>query len=417
MPELLTQELLSGAWLQSAPLRKVFAALQSDGDEVRVVGGAVRNALLRRPVSDIDLATTARPEDVMRLARVAGLGAHPTGIDHGTVTVVADSNPYEVTTLRRDVETDGRHAVVAFTRNWEEDAARRDFTINALYCGADGTLYDFAGGLDDLRKRRVRFIGDPEQRIREDYLRILRFFRFSADFANGHVNTTGLAAAIALKDGVDRLSPERVRGELLKLLAAPKAADVVAIMDANGILPLIIGAHSDPNCLARLTAIEAALGQPPDAIARLAALSANSAAKAAELSDRLRLSNIESARLAAAATFEPAVDPARPEPAARAILYKLGADAFRRAARIAWARSGAPASDPGWRARALLPDRWKTPAMPFAGSDVVAMGVPEGPAVGHVLKSFERWWIAQDFPPEPGLQQEQLNRFVREELG
>ena len=263
---------ISGAWLQSAALGKVFAALKAGDAEARVVGGAVRNALIGRPVGEIDIATPARPEDVMRLARDAGLGAHPTGLDHGTVTIVADGVPFEVTTLRRDIETDGRRAVVAFTTAWDEDATRRDFTINALYCGKDGELCDPVGGLDDLRKRRVRFIGDPEARIREDYLRILRFFRFSADYGNGQLDAPGLAAAVRLKDGLARLSPERIRAEILKLLAAPKAAEVVRIMHATGILQLVIQAPADPECLARLQAIELALGQPPDALTRLAAL-------------------------------------------------------------------------------------------------------------------------------------------------
>ena len=180
---------VGGDWLHSAPIRKVFAALKAGNAEARIVGGAVRDVVglelfAARPVGEIDIATTALPEEVMRLASEARLGAHPTGIDHGTVTVVADGMPFEVTTLRRDIETDGRHAVVTFTTVWQEDAARRDFTINALYCREDGTLYDPVGGLDDLRKRRVRFIGDPETRIREDYLRILRFFRFSAACPN-----------------------------------------------------------------------------------------------------------------------------------------------------------------------------------------------------------------------------------------
>ena len=204
---------VGGDWLHSAPIRKVFAALKAGNAEARIVGGAVRDAIIGRPVREIDIATTALPEEVMRLASEARLGAHPTGIDHGTVTVVADGMPFEVTTLRRDIETDGRHAVVTFTTVWQEDAARRDFTINALYCREDGTLYDPVGGLDDLRKRRVRFIGDPETRIREDYLRILRFFRFSAAYGNGQLDPAGLAAAVALKHGLSQLSPERIRAE------------------------------------------------------------------------------------------------------------------------------------------------------------------------------------------------------------
>jgi poly(A) polymerase len=403
---------ISGAWLQSAALGKVFAAIEAGDAEARVVGGAVRNALIGRPVGEIDLATAALPEDVMRLARDAGLGAHPTGLDHGTVTIVADGVPFEVTTLRRDIETDGRRAVVAFTTAWDEDAARRDFTINALYCGKDGTLYDPVGGLDDLRKRRVRFIGDPEARIREDYLRILRFFRFSADYGNGQLDASGLAAAVALKDGLARLSAERVRAEVLKLLAAPKAAEVVRVMHATGILQLVIQAPANPECLARLQAIELALGQPPDALASLAALAAGDPSGAQGLALRLRLSNAEGERLRGAAITDAALDPATPEPAARALLYRLGPEAFHRAVRVAWARSGAPAADAPWRARALLADRWKAPRMPFAGADVVLLGVPPGPKVGGVLKAFEQWWIEKDFPADAERQHGRLKELA-----
>ena len=301
---------VNGAWLHSAAIGKVFAALEAGKAEARIVGGAVRNALIDRPVHEVDIATTAVPEEVMRLALEAGLGAHPTGIDHGTVTVVADGVPFEVTTLRRDVETDGRHAVVAFTTVWQEDAARRDFTINALYCGKDGTLYDPVGGLDDLRKRRVRFIGDAEARIREDYLRILRFFRFSAAYGNGQLDRTGLAAVIALKDGLSRLSPERVRAEILKLLAARNAAEVVSAMHESGVLQLAIPTTADPERLTRLQAIERALGQPPDALARLAALAVDEPSQALSLAQHLRLSNAEAEVLQKAAVIHPALDPA-----------------------------------------------------------------------------------------------------------
>ena len=395
---------VNGAWLHSAAIGKVFAALEAGKAEARIVGGAIRNALIDRPVHEVDIATTAVPEEVMRLALEAGLGAHPTGIDHGTVTVVADGVPFEVTTLRRDIETDGRHAVVAFTTVWHEDAARRDFTINALYCGKDGTLYDPVGGLDDLRKRRVRFIGDAEARIREDYLRILRFFRFSAAYGNGQLDRTGLAAVIALKDGLSRLSPERVRAEILKLLAARNAAEVVSAMHESGVLQLAIPTTADPERLTRLQAIERALGQPPDALARLAALAVDEPSQALSLAQHLRLSNAESEVLQKAAVIHPALDPATPEAAARTLLYRLGPDTFYRAVRLAWARSGAAAGDTAWRIRALLPDRWKAPKMPFTGANVVALGVPPGPPVGSVLKAFEDWWIAQDFTADAARQ-------------
>jgi poly(A) polymerase len=395
---------VDGAWLHSVAIRKVFAALKAGKAEARVVGGAVRDALIDRPVSEVDIATTALPEEVMRLALRAGLGAHPTGIDHGTVTVVADGVPFEVTTLRRDVETDGRRAVVAFTTVWQEDAARRDFTINALYCREDGTLYDPVGGLNDLRKRRVRFIGDPEARIREDYLRILRFFRFSAAYGNGQLDPTGLAAAVALKDGLPRLSSERIRTEILKLLAARNAAEVVSAMHEKGVLQLVISATAHPERLARLQAIERALGQPPDALARLAALAVDEPLQAKGLAQHLRLSNAEAEAIQKAAITDPALDPATPEAAARALLYQFGPNAFGRAVRVAWARSGAAEGDPAWRVRALLPDRWKAPKMPFAGANVVALGVPPGPRVGAVLRAFEDWWIAEDFTADAARQ-------------
>jgi poly(A) polymerase len=403
---------MNGAWLRSSALNKVFAALTAGGAEARVVGGAVRNALIDRPIKEIDIATTARPDDVMRLAASAGLNAFPTGIAHGTVTVVADKQPFEVTTLRRDVETDGRHAVVAFTTSWEEDACRRDLTINALYCAPDGTIYDFVGGVDDLRKRRVRFIGDAEARIREDYLRILRFFRFSAEYGNGHLDPGGLRAANVLKEGLTLLSAERVRAEMLKLLAAPSAANVVDVMYKNGILQLVLRTRLELQRFLRLAAIETALGEPPDAVTRLAALAVNEPEDASLLARQLRLSNAEASRISAASTADPGIDPDAPEAAARAALYKLGPDIFARMARIAWARSGAPSSDLHWRARTLLVDRWKPPRMPFSGADVLALGIAPGPEVGRILESFEHWWIENGFSSDSDRQKEALKKLA-----
>ncbi|AGK58927.1 polynucleotide adenylyltransferase region [Hyphomicrobium denitrificans 1NES1] len=391
---------ITAEWLNAKPLRKVFAAFETAHIDVCVVGGAIRNSLIDRPVTDVDLATPAAPETIIRLAKDAGLDAHPTGIEHGTVTLVSDGVGFEVTTLRRDIETDGRHATVAFTQSWEDDAKRRDFTINALYCDADGMIYDPIGGLDDLRRRRVRFIGDAEARIREDYLRILRFFRFSAQYGKGQLDAVGLAAAIALKQGLTQLAAERIRAEFLKLLAAPFAAEVVLTMHESGILKLILPGMTDPGRLARLQAIEANLGQPPDVICGLAALAVSNPAKVDALAQRLRLSNAEAAALKTAAIVNPDIDPAQPDTAARAVLYHLGPEAFRRAVYVSWARSGAAATDPAWRRRALLADRWSPPKMPFGGSDVLALGVPPGPAVGDVLKAFETWWVASDFIPD-----------------
>ena len=215
--------LKGAAWLKRPETARVFAALAESGVETRAVGGAVRNSLLGLPVTEVDLATTALPQQVMALARKAGLKAVPTGIEHGTVTVIADGVPFEVTTLRRDVETFGRHATVAFTENWEEDARRRDFTLNALYAGSDGTVFDPLGGYEDVVAGRVRFIGDAEARIREDYLRILRFFRFNAYYGKGPFDADGLRASVSLRGGMAQLSAERIAGEVRRLLVAPQA--------------------------------------------------------------------------------------------------------------------------------------------------------------------------------------------------
>lgn len=409
-----TTKTLDAPWLNAAPLRKVFAALSADGHAVRAVGGAVRNTLLGMPVTDIDLATPAIPQDVMRLAAAAGLAVYPTGLDHGTVTVVADAVPFEVTTLRRDVETDGRRAVVAYTTDWREDAARRDFTINAIYCDAAGKLFDFHNGIDDLAQRRVRFIGDAHKRIREDYLRILRFFRFSAEYADGTPDSEGLAACTALKDGLAQLSAERAGAELMKLLRAPRAGEITRVMADAGILANVLGAPADPERLARLETIEAALGLMPDPVTRLAVLALDGPNDAAILARRLRLSNADAQSLEGAVTVNPAFDSRAPEAAQKAALYRLGTDAYRRAMLAAWARSGAAPTDPAWRAKCQLATRWRAPSMPVSGTDVLALGVPAGPRVGVILKAFEAWWIGQDFPGDQTVNKDRLAALIRD---
>ena len=289
--------LKDAAWLQQAETKRVFAALAGPGIETRAVGGAVRNTLLGLPVAEVDLATTALPETVIALARGADLKAVPTGIEHGTVTVVANGVPFEVTTLRRDVETFGRHATVAFTEDWQEDARRRDFTLNALYAGSDGELFDPLGGYADLAAGRVRFIGDAEARIKEDYLRILRFFRFNAYYGKGPLDAAGLAACVQLRAGLDQLSAERVAGELRKLLVAPQAVRAVEALFDYGLLTQLLGGVPRLLRFARLVAAEEALGLPPDAALRLAALAVFVKEDAERLAARLRLSNNELAVL------------------------------------------------------------------------------------------------------------------------
>ena len=391
---------LSGApWLDAAETQAVLAALARESFEARVVGGAVRNALMQRPVKDIDIATTARPADVMRLAQAAGLGAVPTGIDHGTVTVIAQHQPFEVTTLRRDVETFGRQARVAFTADWSEDASRRDFTLNALYCDATGTVHDPLGGYADLLARRVRFIGEARDRIREDYLRILRFFRFTAEYADGAPDAEGLVASVEMAAGLDRLSAERIRAETLRLLGARRAADIVATMADAGLVDKIIGAPGDVALLTRLCAIEGALDLDADPLLRLAAL-AGGGRHLAALGPRLRLSNAEQERLSRLMMPDAAFDPDVPDRQARVFLYRFGAEAFRDGVLIAWARDGASPTDMRRRVRYLLPDVWPIPKLPVRGSDLLDKGLAEGPAIGRIVRAFEDWWIAEDFPQD-----------------
>ncbi len=399
-------------WLAQEGLRAVLAALAAGGHEARIVGGAVRNALFARPVADIDLATPARPEEVIRLARQAGLTAVPTGLEHGTVTVVASHTPYEVTTLRRDIETFGRHARVTFTTDWAEDAARRDFTINALYCTADGRVDDPLGGWPDVVARRVRFIGAARDRIREDYLRILRFFRFSAEYAAAEPDPDGLAASVSDLAGIDGLSGERLRAEMTKLLAAPRAVPVLATMASTGILERVTGLPADVAVHARLAAIERSLARPPDAMLALAALYVRSAAGAQTLRERLKLSNAEAATLALATVPFPAPGLAAGAPSDLIHLYRSGTEAFMQSAMLAWARSDRPVDDPGWRARLEAAARLTPPVLPVRGADVVALGVAAGPEVGRALRDFEDWWIAAGFPDDAVLVAARLRSIV-----
>ncbi|WP_439543057.1 CCA tRNA nucleotidyltransferase [Hyphomicrobium sp.] len=411
--DLRPRSLADEAWL-AGNVRRVLGILADGGYEGRVVGGAVRNALLGTPVKDVDIATTALPADVIRLAEAAGLGAVPTGVAHGTVTIIADRQPIEVTTLRRDVETFGRQARVSFTKDWREDAERRDFTINALYCDANGAVHDPLGGYGDLLARRVRFIGEARERIREDYLRILRFFRFTAEYASGEPDSDGLAAAIEMAPGMVQLSAERVRAELLRLLKAPRAVEIARVMAEAGFFEALIGTAGDVQALARLAAIEAALGREPDALLRLAALAGVGAgASPSALAERLRLSNAEADRLHQVALPSQALVPSADEKTARAFIYRLGAEAFRDGVLLAWSRSDAAPDCERWRGRFTLPERWTAPALPVRGADLLSRGLAQGPAVGLILRAFEDWWVSEDFPKDEYLLARTLSNIVK----
>ena len=346
---------LDADWLKSGPTVEVLRLLNGDGEEARVVGGAVRNALLGVPIAEIDVATTAVPEEVVKRVSAAGFEPVPTGIEHGTVTVVIEKHPFEVTTLRQDVVTYGRHARVAFGRDWRADAERRDFTINALSATRDGAVYDYVGGLDDLAARRVRFIGNPRQRIAEDYLRILRFFRFHASYSVGHPDPAGLMACIAGRDGLGQLSRERVRMELLKLMTAPHAAPTLTAMSDAGLLTRFLGGVSYLAGFENMAKVEAAIGVEGDPVRRLGALAVWVAEDAERLWQKLRLSNDEHERLASMAEGWRSISPGAGEQAARALIYRLKPEKFTDTALLAWARSPASAHDAPWRELATLP--------------------------------------------------------------
>lgn len=392
-------QLADAAWLKQDQIAGLLRLLNRDGEEARVVGGAVRNELLHIAVAEIDVATTAEPHEVVRRVEAAGWKAVPTGIEHGTVTVIINSHPFEVTTLRHDVETFGRKARVKFGRDWRADAERRDFTINALSVSPDGKVFDYVGGLDDIAAHRVRFIGEPRQRIAEDYLRILRFFRFHAHFAEAAPDAAGLHACIIARAGLDTLSRERVRMELLKLFVAPRAAPTLTVMAESGLLGPVLGGVPYVASFARLAEIEAARGDGPDPVRRLGALGVMVREDAERLSQRLRLSNTESERLSALDGWW-SVSPSLSEQAAHALLYRLGPQSFADRVLHAWAHAESSATNSAWQQLLSLPRRWIAPTFPLKSADFIRRGVPVGPALGAAMQAAKEAWIAADFPTD-----------------
>ena len=382
-------------WMTGAATRRLFDALETKGgaDCARFVGGCVRNTLMGRAADDIDVATKLTPDQTLQALTDANIRAVPTGIEHGTVTAVIDHTPYEVTSLRRDVETDGRRAVVAFTTDWAEDAQRRDFRMNALYADREGQVFDpVGGGVEDALQGRVVFVGDPETRLREDYLRILRFFRFFAWYGSGEADAAGLKACQDLREGIATLSAERISKELIKLLSAPNPIASVRLMASTGVLAQFLPARL------RLERFEAMVGIDPDPILRLAALLPDDPTTVGATADALRLSNADRDRLLDALPTAPPVTLEMGEPEARAAIYGLGTRAFEDRVRLLWA--AAPERREAAERLLAQAKAWPKPRFPLGGADALALGVPAGPRIGLLLREVETWWIGADFPAE-----------------
>jgi poly(A) polymerase len=384
-------------WMRTGETLAVMQALTNDGGAARFVGGVVRNALLGRDVDDIDIATPLLPSEVRRRLEAACIDAVPTGIEHGTITAVTNGESFEITTLRRDVSTDGRRATVAFSTDWAEDAQRRDFTINALYASPDGEIFDYANGLDDLEAGRVRFVGDAVTRIREDYLRILRLFRFHARYGKGEIDADALRATSAERASLAILSGERIQKELLRLLEAENPASMLRIMAAAGILAEILPGELDIVRLERLASIDTANFFTQDALLRMAALIPGDATIAAAIADRLKLSNVDRARLDDLATAQEKIVSYLSIREVRKLLYRLGPARFKDRVFLRWAEDTKTTNAIQWRTLLALADAWECPRFPLNGGNVMAAGVPEGPLVGHILEEVEDWWIDSDF--------------------
>lgn len=382
------------SWMRVAETRAVMKALCTGGGDARFVGGAVRNALLGLHVHDIDIATPLLPDEVVRRLKACRIRAIPTGIEHGTVTAVVGGRSFEITTLRRDVETDGRHAVVAFSDSWKEDASRRDFTINALYASPDGEVFDYFKGLADLGARKIRFIGDPVARIREDYLRILRLFRFHAWYGHGALNEQALRAAQAERAGLGRLSGERIQKELLRLLEAESPCATLRVMAQTGILQEIIPGEAHLESLERLVAID---NLENDALLRLVALLQRESGVAATVGERLKLSGADRDRVVDLVGAREEISPGMPLRALRKLLYHLGAHRVRDRIFLRWSEDPNVSQDKGWRDLLEVAESWIIPEFPLSGRDVLAAGIPAGPRVGAILSQIEADWIESDF--------------------
>jgi poly(A) polymerase len=411
-------------WMTRAETRAVLAALTADGAEVRFIGGCVRDAVLKRKIRDIDLALARPPAEVMKLLGGAGIRVVPTGIDHGTVTAIVAGVPFEITTLRVDVETDGRRARVAYTDDWIADAARRDFTINALSCTPEGAIYDYFNGLNDLGRGRIRFVGDARERIGEDVLRLLRFFRFYAHYGKPPPEADALAACRIMAERLPLLSGERVRVEILRTLMSEHPADVLELMRDNHVLAHVLPEAGDLGRLRQLTWLEGP-GLPsgavaPDAIRRLAAVVATDEEGSRRIAERLRLSNQQRDRLATLVEPPVRIDADTDRAGLQRALYRYGAATMRDVALLAWSSERAAVGVmPSARSRAWLDllariGSWEPVRFPLKGRDALACGVERGPEIGRLLREVEAWWETDGFRADRAACLDRLRQLLAE---
>jgi len=376
------------AWMTAPETRSVMQALSANDTIVRFIGGCVRDAVLGRTVTDIDIATPDEPARVIDKLTTAGIKSVPTGIEHGTVTAIVAHQPFEITTLRRDIETDGRHAVVAYTDDWQEDAARRDFTMNAIYCDIDGALYDPEAGLADIAEQQVRFVGDPARRIAEDALRILRFYRFMAQLEFSDVDGSGDAACRTATELLDGLSGERIAREMYKLLSSGNPVPTLQTMIDGAILQHVLATDGDLDRLRGLSELEQELDLV-DPVRRLSAFAGDM-----DVGMRWRLSNVDQARLAVMSSVPDDFSSAMSRKNLRRVLYQQGRDSVIDWILLAWADDP---SHSGWRGHLQAAQAWQEVTLPLKGQDVLDLGIEPGPRVGEIVREVENWWLDGDF--------------------
>jgi len=389
---------LSSTWLDNEGLRQIFKAFHEAGHEARVVGGAVRDALRGRPVSDIDLAVNVPPETMCAVLKAAGMKVVPTGLDHGTVTVVVDHKSFEITSLRRDIETDGRHAKVTYTENWRDDAARRDFTFNALYVDAKGHIYDYFQGREDLAQGRVHFIGNAAQRIREDVLRILRFFRFFAWFGEGDPDKDGLKACQDLAVLLPHISAERVGHEIKKLLAAPNPYKSLVAMQQSGVLPILLPNLLPFNSSHKLFILEEKHGVRSSPLRRLLSFMHHKPSDIEDVVKRLKLSNREAKTLQNVAFLSGSLLNRLDSSPLSAILYDYGSESVLDAFLIQ--ASHHPEIESQIPAVLSACSSWEKPVFPLRGEDLLKINLKPGPEIGQILRQTEIWWVQKGFHPD-----------------